>query len=73
MSSLQAAKTRRVSQPVLELDHARKTGGVDSPRVPEKTSKDDEDVGHVVLLEDGVRDLLGRRHGLSDGGDVGCR
>jgi len=46
---------------------------LDVPAVAEKTSEDDEDVVDVVLLENGVGNLLGRRHGLSDGGDVSLR
>jgi hypothetical protein len=42
-----------------------------SPAVSQETSKDDEDVVDVVLFKDGIRDLLGRRHGLPDGRDVG--
>jgi hypothetical protein len=66
----------RIAKSAIEQDVESESGEqsagrvTNEPGVTEKATKDDEDVVNVVLLEDRVRHLFGRGHGLSNGPDV---
>ena len=73
MSSLNEARKRKRLKVSIQRSRGRHRERSNVPAVAEKTSEDDKDVVDVVLLEDGVGNLLGRRHGLSNGSDVSWR